>query len=482
MLALWAIVLFMISKRSRAAVAAVMAVGGLTVFAADGIRAGFTPDDMMNLYGAWSGSPMDLLLGHRPFGALVYRGLFTLFGLNPLPFRVLCLGLLLANLALLYAFCLRLTNSREVAVLACLLGAYHSRLLDLYYNTGTIYDLAGCFLVLVALVFYFGIRRRGAYPNRRQNAVLVGIYLCALGAKEAAVILPPLIALYEWIYHARRPNAWSDLRWWLARGAIFLYASVAITVCFIVFRTMGAHAMTRNADFAPRLSLHAFMDGWKHYLPDLFYGTVRFNSFRVILLLTLLLALAALLRRRELVFAWCVILVGALPVIFIAPRGFYEMYFALPGWYLYAATLLVLSRDALLRNLPRLAGQFEVRPDQLAMFAALVVLLVPLHRQERPLAGAFAADSERAVRPVLDQLAQQHRPLPRGAKVLFLSDPYPIDEWMLTFILRLYYRDKDIWVVRAKVWPALAEPEARKQFDRLLELDERGLREVPGAR
>ena len=73
----------------------------------------------------------------------------------------------------------------------------------------------------------------------------------------------------------------------------------------------------------------------------------------------------------------------------------------------------------------------------------------------------------------------QNRPLPRGAKVLFLSDPYPIDEWMLTFVFRLHYRDKKIQVVRAKVWPALAVPEVLQQYDRVYELDDGGLREVP---
>jgi hypothetical protein len=62
--------------------------------------------------------------------------------------------------------------------------------------------------------------------------------------------------------------------------------------------------------------------------------------------------------------------------------------------------------------------------------------------------------------------------------VLFLSDPYPIDEWVLTFMFRLHYRDKNIQVIRAKVWPALAAPEVRQQYDRVYVLDDAGLRQV----
>jgi hypothetical protein len=82
------------------------------------------------------------------------------------------------------------------------------------------------------------------------------------------------------------------------------------------------------------------------------------------------------------------------------------------------------------------------------------------------------------VRPVIEHLTLQHRSLPRGARVLFLSDPYPVDEWMLTFMFRLYYKDKEIRVDRAKVWPELAQPAVRAQYDRVFVLDAEGLREV----
>jgi hypothetical protein len=113
------------------------------------------------------------------------------------------------------------------------------------------------------------------------------------------------------------------------------------------------------------------------------------------------------------------------------------------------------------------------------MFVAVVALLIPLHWHRKPTGYLGIADNDKGVRPVLDQLAIQNRPLPRGARVLFLSDPYPIDEWVLTFMFRLHYRDKNIQVIRAKVWPALAVPEVRQQYNRVYELDDGGLREVP---
>src|SRR5215831_16274583 len=102
------------------AIAAVLTVlGFFAFFAGDGLYAYFTPDDMMNLYDSWF---RPLVETDRYLGTLVYRGLFALAGLNPLPYRAVCMALLLVNLGLLYRFCVRLTGSREAGALACLVG------------------------------------------------------------------------------------------------------------------------------------------------------------------------------------------------------------------------------------------------------------------------------------------------------------------------------------------------------------------------
>jgi hypothetical protein len=462
----------------RAAIGATLIICALFALSADGLRAYFTPDDMMNLYGAWSASPLELLQGHRPLGGLLYCALFALFGLNPLPFRIVCYLLLAGNLALLYCLCRRLAGSREVAVLACLLGAYHAHLADLYYSTGTLYDLMGLCLILATLVYYLRIRDADSYPNGQQSAVLVALYLCGLAAKEPAVIVPPLIVLYEWLYHARRPYTWDALRRWLARGAWFLYVSVPLTVLYIVFRTMSGHAMTNNPDFTPHLTLHAWLAAWKHYLGDLFYGAVAFNSFKTVFLFAAMLGVALWTRRRDLLFGWCFIQIAALPFILIQPRGFFEMYMTLPGWYLYTASALVLLRDGLMRRFPQWAERLAIEPAQLALFVLVAALLLPLHTREKPLGNTWVPETHAQVRELLEQLQHRHDPLPHGATVLFLSDPYPVDEWLMTFVFRLYYHDKTIRVDRVKPWPDLAKPETQAQYDRVYVLNGKGLQEI----
>jgi Dolichyl-phosphate-mannose-protein mannosyltransferase len=454
----------MIPQKARAPLLAALAIGGIFLaFAGDGIRAYFTPDDMMNLYVSWSTAPAQLLHNDRPLGTLVYRVLFALFGLNPMPYRIVCFGLLLANLGLLYRFCVRLSGSREAAALACLLAAYHGHLADLYYSTGTIYDLLCCLFFLLAFNFYLEIRETG-YPSRRQTAGLLALYGCALASKEMAVVLPLYVLLFEWIFHRTE--------WRRAAGLPLLWIAIPLTVLYAARKVAGPHAMAANPDYTPHITLHAFVTAWKWYLHDLFYGAVAFSAIKVVLLWLLLAAFAAIVRRREVWFACCVLMLGVLPFIFIAPRGFFVMYLVLPGWYLFGASVLM----GLVRQLPRCADWMAIRPEQLALFAVMALLLVPMHRAEKPLGMGWVAGAHQQVRTVLGQLEERFPTMPPGSKVLFLSDPYDADDWILTSMFRLEYRDRDLRVDRVKVNPALASKAG--EYAHVFELGAGGLRIV----
>src|SRR5215470_6033815 len=89
-------------------------------FTHGGLRAALTEDDLMNLYKYAQKSGPAVILdnvffwspAYRPLGALFYLPLYKLFGLNPLPYRVVCFAILGVNLALLFRFCVRLSGSR----------------------------------------------------------------------------------------------------------------------------------------------------------------------------------------------------------------------------------------------------------------------------------------------------------------------------------------------------------------------------------
>jgi hypothetical protein len=444
----------MVPQKRRAPLLAGLAIGGMFVaFAGDGVGAYFTPDDMMNLYVSWSASPAALLRNDRPLGALVYRVMFARFGLHPLPYRILCMALLLANLALLYRFCRALSGSREVAALACLLGAYHAHLADLYYSTGTLFDLLCCLFFLLAFTWYLRVRQTG-YPSWRQTFGLLVLYGCALASKEMAVLLPVYIALYE----GRR----------MVRIR-FLWLAAPLTAVYAAWKVAGPRAMTANPAYALHLSLHVFLSAWKAYLNDLFYGAIAFNTVKLALLWIAVTLFAALARRREVWLAWCIAMLGVLPFVFIAPRGFFVMYLVLPGWYLLAAWALVGLREWL----SRLAVTIAVRPEQLALFVVVALLLISVHRTEKPLGKAWVAGAHQQIRGVLGVLQARFPIMPRGGKVLFLSDPYDPDDWILTSMFRLQYHDPNLQVDRVKADPALAAK--ADGYAHVFTLDQNGL-------
>jgi len=441
--------------------AALLIAGIFLAFAGDGLRAYFTPDDMMNLYGAWF---RPLAESDRPVGALFYRILFTAFGLNPLPYRIACFAILSANLTLLYILCLRLSGSREVAALACLLGAYHAHLADLYYSTGAVFDLL-CFLFYFgALALYIQVRER-AVPWR---ILVLALYLCALGAKEMAVTLPLFLALYDLIYYPPAPRLASTLPW-VARELRRLWPFALLTAAFILYKTTGPARMTTNAAYLPSFSWQVLAANWRHYAYDLFYGAIQFTGLRIVLLWAVVLALVIVLRKRDLLFAACVILIGILPVVLIAERGFYAIYLTLPGWYLLAARSLTTARH---RLLPRAGAAAPA-----ILFLLVAACLVPLHLRQKPRGNGWVAEAHESVRCTLQPL--RYYDVPRAAKVLVLNDPYPDGDNILLAMFRLSFRDEDIQVRHLK---SPSAPPPGEVYDRVFTYAHQQLTLLPSAR
>src|SRR5262249_13966075 len=159
-------------------------------------------------------------------------------------------------------------------------------------------------------------------------------------------------------------------------------------------------------------SWNALMGGWRHYLTDLFYGSIEFTNTKVVLLWCLLLIVAFLVRRRAMWFAWCMMFFGLLPINFITPRGFFVTYLALPGWYLYTAVLLVALRDALVRPGATPLPGIEASPRQIALFCLCVALLIPLHQRRKPFGSNWVAEAHQWVRAVNEPLSRRFPTFP----------------------------------------------------------------------
>jgi hypothetical protein len=426
--------------------AALSLIAYLFWFAGGGLGAPFTGDDLMNLNFHLTPSFPRLLLSnltfwstaYRPMGGIVYVAIYRLMGFHPMPFRVACFALLLSNLWLVFEVCRRLANSREAALLATLLITYHAWLVNLYYSTGTIYELLCFAFYLAAFLYYVAIRQAGKIVAGRQWIVLLAFYICALNSKELAVTLPLCLLCYECIWH---PPAGGLRRWirWLAREGRAPSVTAILTLPYILGKLTGPESLTANPAYRPAISAARYLHAFHLYLNVLFYQDHFFRDANTILLMVAMLGLALGTRSRPLLFAWCFVLFSVLPFIFVPHYSGFFIYLPMVGWVLYAATALVMLRQKVARKVPTAA-----------LFLVLALALFPLHtRESRKSMQVFTS----AALPTTEAIAglQRIRPVvPRGAHLYFQSDPFPARTFSLLFLVRLFYRDLTIQVARAK--------------------------------
>jgi hypothetical protein len=442
--------------------AALFLIAYLLWFAGGGLWARFTGDDLTNLNVHLTPSFGRLILSnltywsaaYRPMGGLVYVTVYRLPGFHPMPFRVVAFALLAGNLVLLYGVCLRLTERREVALLATLLVSYHAWLVDLYYSSGTLYELLCFAFYFAAFGYYVGIRRTGARLQLRQLVMFLALYVCALNSKELAVTLPLAVACYEWIWHGRK---------WDSRGAA---VTTLLTIPYVIGKLTGRDSLAAIPAYRPAISVARYMHTFHLYLNVLFYQDHFFRDLNEILLLAAMLALAVWQRSRPLLFAWCFVLFSVLPFIFVPHYSGFFIYLPMAGWALYAATALAMLREKIGRAVPAAV-----------LFLAVALALAPLHTRESKKSMRVFTSAQLPTTEMTAELRRVEPALPHGAHLFFQDDPFPQRTYYLVFLVRLLYDDLTAQVARAKDGDAMD-----RRYDAVFRWEDGKLAKVAGGR
>ncbi len=443
-------------------------------FARPGLFVYLTGDDLMNLFGAWQ-KPISRIVAdnillsspaYRPMGTLVYRLLFAWAGLHALPFRLVCFSLILLNCFLTYRVAAAL-STKEVGVITALLGCYNAGYIDLYYNTGTIYDLLCYTFYFFALDLYARTRQRQAYLSPAGLIAFLILYICALNSKEMAVTLPPVLLGCELIFGRRWISSSGDARKDFIVRWRPIALSAAIAFVFVFGRLSSNSPLAGNDAYRLHPDVATYLSSWSHYLPLLAYEPTALSLGFTILALCLPVAGVLLVRERALTFALFFTLIAQLPIAFIALRGAYAMYIPAFGIALYLALLLVTVRD----RLTAFAHGDEIvsasTTSQIITFLICVVTLVTIH-QSHPLEEPSAADG--LVRSSLEQIAKLPLAVHPGSRILFLDDPFAKDDGgTLAQILMLHYRTLDLSIDRAKALPAPPSQAGIDSYDIVLD-------------
>src|ERR1700694_1545406 len=122
-----------------------------------------------------------------------FMGLYSLFGLDALPFRICVFLTQIANLTLIRAVTQRITGSAAAGFCAALLWIGHAALIRVM-TWSSVYNQALCGFFLL-LAFYFLLRYIES-GDRRFNIAQWIVFLMGFGVLELNVVYPALAAAY----------------------------------------------------------------------------------------------------------------------------------------------------------------------------------------------------------------------------------------------------------------------------------------------
>jgi hypothetical protein len=260
-------------------------------------------------------------------------------------------------------------------------------------------------------------------------------------------LLPVAVGLYELVWHP--PANWrlGKLWRWIWREGRYACAGVLFNIAYIAGKRYGPDSLWQMEAYRPHYSPAAYFQSLSHYLCQLIYKPVTISSWQPAGLLAAMLILAALTRRRCLIWGVGFVLAGALPLAFIPGRGGFAYQVPSVGWAVYLSGLL----DLLLE---RMAGRWMRvhKAAQVLVFAALAVKVAPWQRKWIEIHANQQHQTQARYRQYIEQI-HALIPAPRkGARVLLISDADGRDDWDVCFVIRLFYGDPQLVVDRMTAW------------------------------
>jgi len=456
-------------------------------FALPALRGGFREDEMMNMGICWCAGALKSLLAnivfwklflcpadalyylplylYRPGGALYYLPLYHFFGLDPLPYRIVQISILVASIPLAYYLSRRLASSRSIAFLAVLALCYHPRLAGLVFVGAFIYDVLCGFFYFAALAYYVHIREREASLRPLQLLGFLALYVVALNCKEMAVTLPVIVLIYEFLKSSRWPDWKAFLRWIRSYAAPSLIAGL-LTVFYIYGKTHGSGSLASLDPYQPRYSCHNFTASNAKFVGELLFAGHTITPTMLLILWAFVFIYAFIRRDRTLQLMAFWIVIVPLPVAFIVPlRGDAPLYLLLFGWAMIFAKvmfdLIALISEFLLflgnRALPAATGAIigdASRKVSLPVFRIVATLLVAF-----ALAAFTQKENQRLRVPWFNVGAKTShvihafrslglRPLHGSNILLLLKENLFQNKWNVFFIASLVWNDHSlrIWV------------------------------------
>lgn len=416
--------------------------------AGKGVFYDFNPDDMMNMYVAWT-PPYGRLISSsfllawpgelRPVGGLFYRIIHDIFGFTPLPFRVACFALLIANLWLQFCLYRKLARSLQTASLALLLAAFNGSLWSIYASTGTVYDVLCQFFILLSVLCYMRFAAASGWRRVAFCAASCLSAVLAVQSKEMGLAIPAILLAYEGCYLVPAATG-AGQPWRKAALAAGLRVLPFALVGGLVFWGMRAaqHILLVHPAYTPQFSWAMYAHTSAAHLTLLAFRQWTVPDNLAVAILAGSLALAAIVRSRLALFGWLFFIAALAPLSFVQPRhDGYVLYIPYIGCALYLAGLA--------DGLSRLKRAPWMQPAVCLVLGALVVG-VQLGEQSNCVKRDFGPGGISLVRDLAQTVNLPGTPT--AHRVIVVDGAWGDERWQPMFILRLSRGVKDLEVVR----------------------------------
>jgi len=445
--------------------------------AGDGLWALFAADDPANLAGYQQRGLGRVLVdnicifngAYRPLGGLFYLITYQLAHLDPFPYRIVILILLTVNLVLAYRFALLVTGCRATAQLAVFLSCYHVNLIALYYYTSMIYDVLCFTFYFGALSYYFQCSRSPGF-NVLRTLWFSLLYIAALNAKEMALTIPAIILAWELFPVVERGRA-AGLS--LRSNWKPIAASLLITAAYLPGKIWGREALAASPAYRLVPDLKTFLTANASYIENIFYRPLDSVQWQHTLWVwSALLAVILIWRRWRVLFCWWIAIVSGAPTAMIGRGGGPGLYIPLMAWSVLVAALLV--------GATRL---FSAKYWKLATQAAIMVLVVSIawythHMKWTQMPAVYSG--QQTTWFTIESLRKLNPHVPKGAKVLFIDDPF--EGWDTLFIARLWFRDPSLDVTLSRKLDRPLTADHLDSYDRVFAFKGGSLEIVPRRR
>ncbi|HTG82122.1 MAG TPA: tetratricopeptide repeat protein [Geobacteraceae bacterium] len=279
---------------------------------------------------------------YAPLQIVSYMADYTLWGLRPSGFILTNIVLHALNGLLYYLLVLRLGGRRIWAFFASFIFLLHPVQVESVAWISQRKNLLALLFFLISFLLYTAYRQAGTGEVTTSNSQLetqnpkllyvgsIAAFLCALLAKSAAVVLPPLLLLYDHCFVPKERR-----RRWLADKTPYVLAAGGVAVLAWISQQeelgggrRGYHGGGPFGTFCTMLPVfvrYLGMLAWPTNLSAIYTPPVKSGADGGVALAALLLALAAaglflLYRRRRDLFFWgAAFWVGLAPVAQIVP-------------------------------------------------------------------------------------------------------------------------------------------------------------------